>query len=440
LTFQQQRLRLLVHHATEHSPFYRELYGTRRRGDPVPLQELPVVNKALVLDNFERLVTDPRLKLDRLEAHVRDMAGDEHYLDTYHVFVTAGSSGRRGIFVFECAEWAAVLASWLRCSRLMGIERGSATGIRFASVAGNSPAHTTYRMATSLDIGVPRSLRLDVTALLAELVAALNAFQPEMVLLYPSMASILAGEQIEGRLRIRPRLIVTAAEWRTPESERLILEAWGVAPFNYYAMTEGPVGIDCAFHRGIHVFDDLCIVEVVDGSNRPVPEGARGDKILFTNLLNYTQPLIRYEVTDLLAMSPEPCPCGRPFSLIAGIEGRIDDVLYLESVDGGTVPIHPNHFLEAMKGLAGVTRYRVVEREDGIDVLVMASREITATPALAESVLNAVRSRLESAHVASLPLRVHFVDDVRGDPQLMGKLKLVESLRTRAPRPGVGSA
>jgi len=34
--------------------------------------------------------------------------------------------------------------------------------------------------------------------LLAELVAALNAFKPEMVLLYPSMASILAGEQIEG--------------------------------------------------------------------------------------------------------------------------------------------------------------------------------------------------------------------------------------------------
>src|SRR5207244_2415039 len=122
-------------------------------------------------------------------------------------------------------------------------------------------------------------------------------------------------------------------------------DTWSVTPFNHYAMTEGPVGIDCASHRGIHVFEDLCIVENVDSSNRPVPPGSRGDKILFTNLLNYTQPLIRYEVTDMLTMSGEPCPCGRPFSLISGIDGRLDDVLYLESIDGGEVPVHPNHFI-----------------------------------------------------------------------------------------------
>ena len=67
----------------------------------------------------------------------------------------------------------------------------------------------------------------------------------------------------------------------------------------------------------MHVFEDLVHVEVVDDDGRAVPDGSPGSRILVTNLLNRTQPLIRFELTDLVTVSPEPCPCGRPFKVLA---------------------------------------------------------------------------------------------------------------------------
>jgi phenylacetate-CoA ligase len=249
-----------------------------------------------------------------------------------------------------------------------------------------------------------------------------------MMLVYPSVAAILAEEQLAGRLRIHPGVIVTAAEWRTGEAERAIIDAWDVIPFNSYQTSEGPIGIDCSLHRGIHVFEDLCIVEVVDSSNRPVPQGTRGDKILFTNLFGSTLPLIRYEISDLVERSPEPCPCGRPFPLIRAVEGRLEDVLHLDAVGGGTIAVHSNHFIEAMKGIPEVCRYRVVEEEDGIDIRVVA-RHDDMDLGVAASIIDRVRGSLEGRGAVCPPLRVRFVDEIRGDPSRLGKLKVVESLK-----------
>ena len=67
-----------------------------------------------------------------------------------------------------------------------------------------------------------------------------------------------------------------------------------------------------------HVRDDLVIVEVVDEDMRPVRAGMPGHRVLLTNLVNLTQPLIRYEVTDMLCRSEETCTCGRRFSFGPG--------------------------------------------------------------------------------------------------------------------------
>jgi hypothetical protein len=55
-----------------------------------------------------------------------------------------------------------------------------------------------------------------------------------------------------------------------------------------------------------------------------VPHGTAGAKVLVTNLTNYAQPLIRYEVPDRVTLSDDLCPCGRPFTMIARIDPRPD--------------------------------------------------------------------------------------------------------------------
>ena len=89
----------------------------------------------------------------------------------------------------------------------------------------------------------------------------------------------------------------------------------------------------------MHVFDDMCMLENVDDDDRPVAPGEIGSKVLATNLFNRVQPLIRFEVSDLVAVEPEPCPCGRSLMRLRSLEGRAEDVLRI-----GDVAVHPLQF------------------------------------------------------------------------------------------------
>ena len=100
-------------------------------------------------------------------------------------------------------------------------------------------------------------------------------------------------------------------------------------PFNIYGTTEGLWGVDCEHHEGIHFFEDMTLLENVDADNRSVPPGEPGARLLLTGLHNLVQPIIRLEVSDVVTLDPDPCPCGRTLVRTRAIEGRGDDVLRL---------------------------------------------------------------------------------------------------------------
>ena len=64
--------------------------------------------------------------------------------------------------------------------------------------------------------------RLAVTTPVPEMVAALNAFQPEALTAYPSVAAALAEEQLQGRLRIAPTVVGTSSEVQTADMRQRI--------------------------------------------------------------------------------------------------------------------------------------------------------------------------------------------------------------------------
>ena len=73
LRYRQELLAALVRHAAAYSEFYRELYRGIDLTGPIALDTLPVIDKPLVMANFDPLVTDPRLKLADLQAHLRGL-------------------------------------------------------------------------------------------------------------------------------------------------------------------------------------------------------------------------------------------------------------------------------------------------------------------------------------------------------------------------------
>jgi phenylacetate-coenzyme A ligase PaaK-like adenylate-forming protein len=254
--------------------------------------------------------------------------------------LTSGSSGRPGLFVYDTGGWRSIATQFLRSSTWAGL-RPSLPRQRVAWLGGATPSHISRQGAATLAIGLHRVLALPVTLPLPQLVQALNQYQPTYLNVYPSVAMWLADEQQAGRLRLSPQMLVTAAELRTPEMTQRLVDAFRVHPFDVYGSTEGLFGSECEHHQGIHLFEDTSLVENVDPDGRPVPAGQPGARLLVTNLYNLVQPLLRLEVTDLVTLDPDPCPCGRTLVRVSTIHGRSDDVLSLPARDGGQVAVHP---------------------------------------------------------------------------------------------------
>jgi phenylacetate-CoA ligase len=362
----QVRLERLLAHARERSVFYRE----RIPPGPVALERVPPLDKAEMMARYDEIVTDPRLRRDELLGWIETRRRDELYDGRYRVMTTSGSSGRKGLFVYDKAGWSAIGAQFLRASGWMGLRPGIPRR-RLAILRGGALTHMSTQGAASLAVGVHRVLGLSVTQPVEGQVAALNAFQPHFVNVYPSAAMRLAEEQEAGRLRLSLRGMSTSSELRTPAMTERLAAAFGVHPFDLYATTEGLFGCECERHDGIHLFDDASVIENVDEDGRPVPPGTPGARVLVTNLFNLVQPIIRLAVADVLTLHPEPCPCGRALVRAAALDGRRDDVLALPARGGGTVSVLPAHF-------GVITRDRAVrefqvrqERGGGVRILVV---------------------------------------------------------------------
>lgn len=365
---QQRQLVTLRAFATTRSPFYQRLHHGLAGA---PLDELPVLTKATLMDNFDELSTDPAVRLAPIEAYLKGLHGNERFAGKYWVSATSGSSGRRSIIPSDAEEWAMTIASYVRANEWAGIRSGLTHRVSLAVVSSTTAWHQSSRVAATVRSPFFATEPLDAARPLPDIVARLNSFQPDVLVGYASMIRSLAHEQLAGRLRIAPRAVNSSSEVLTPESRTLAGRAWQVPPFNVYAATEtGGIAADCP-QRCMHLFEDLVIPEVVDNDYQPVPPGQTGDRLLVTVLSSRTIPLIRYELTDRVRLATEACPCPLPFRLVAGIEGRTDDLLVLPAPGGGTVPVHPVVFHQVLEPF-DVGGWQVRQHEAELHVLIAA--------------------------------------------------------------------
>jgi phenylacetate-coenzyme A ligase PaaK-like adenylate-forming protein len=407
LRFQRARFAQTVRYAVARSPFYRELYAGVDLTEPAAL---PTVTKAQLVDRFDDWVTDERLRGAGLDAHVESLTDkDVLFKDTFRIMPSGGTSGRRALHAFDRGEWTECLAAFMRWSDLMGL-RPKVPRLRVASIMSPGARHMTARFNLSIDVGAHRTLRLDAGRSVAEQRAELEAFRPDALIGYASAIGLLACDQLDGHLAIRPRIVATTSEVRTDETLERIRAAWNVEPFDVFGSTETLYGGDCEQHAGIHAFDDQCLVEVVGG------------RLVVTSFIRRTQPLIRYELGDLAELNTEPCACGRSLARIGAIAGRADDVLDLPATGGGTVAVHPIAIRSPLSAVPELRRYKVINERDGMRVLVEL-RE--GGDAVAQRVAVVLRDGLAKAGADVQP-RVEVVDTL-ADSSASGKFRLIES-------------
>jgi phenylacetate-CoA ligase len=411
---QRERLAALVRHAREHSAYYRDVLPPL--GDEGELDALPTLAKATMMERYDDLVCDPRLRRDALLDQLAGPPRLEPHLGEYRVMSTSGSSGRKGVFVYDAAGWAAYVAQFLRVTGLTGLPLWE-HHLRVGIVAAAQPRHAGAQVAmTCAELGLADLRPLPVTLPLDRIVEGLNEYQPDVLHAYASYAPLLADEQRAGRLRIAPRLVTTSSELLTPDMARRVETAFGVRPFDFYATTEGLWAGHCEEHAGFHLFEELSIFENVDADGRPVPDGEPGARVLVTNLANYVQPLIRYEIPDVVTVDPEPCPCGRTLRRLSAVHGRSDDVLRLE---GATV--HPLQFA-ALTADPDIREFQVLQHGDRLTLRLVLGEHASADRT-APHVRAQVADRLRALGIAEP--RIDVEPCARIERPASGKLPLV---------------
>ncbi len=144
------------------SEFYRGHHAGRF---DAPLAQLPPVTKADLMNNFDQTVTAPGLRLAEVEEHLRALfaTGADPGLPwrgQWWAAATAGTTGRRGIFIWDRSEWATVLASLCPRQRL-----GGCAGWADPSAAGRNGqlprAHASVRGGRRL-LAVPVCVHAEV--------------------------------------------------------------------------------------------------------------------------------------------------------------------------------------------------------------------------------------------------------------------------------------
>jgi putative adenylate-forming enzyme len=417
LEYQRRRLRETIRYAVEHSPYYRDALGPD--AEEADLFDLPTLSKSVFMEEFDRVVTDPRLRRSELESFLDAADAGELYDHEYRLFSTSGTTGVPGLFVYSRAEFAHWAAVFLRGFVRLGVTADT----RIAGIGAPSSLHLSRQVAGAIVAGRPGSIGLAVTMPTPTLVAALAESPPEVLVGYPTVLSMLAEEQLDGRLQISPRVVVTASEVLTADAAQKLEAAWA-RPVDMYASTElGLIAMGSLAHVGLHVCEEG-IVEVVDDDDRPVAPGVPGSKVLLTNFVNRAQPLIRYELSDSVVVAEGPDPSGRPYDRIARIDGRSDEVLTLPAQIGGVVRVHPFHLRSPFVRMLHVRQYQIVHRGDELLVRVVLRPEApSGTPAVVSSAMEAALAGVGAA----VSVRVAVVDEIAREAGHAAKLTLVST-------------
>ena len=128
----------------------------------------------------------------------------------------------------------------------------------------------------------------------------------------------------QGILSISPVQIISYAEVLSPEVKQFLQESFHVQIHEVYKCSEGLMGVTCKYGN-MHINEDVVLLEVVNKNGTPVPAGTPGHARV-TDLVKRATPMIRYQLNDVLTLSPDKCPCGSHFRVIEQIQGRSDDM------------------------------------------------------------------------------------------------------------------
>lgn len=313
-----------VRHAVTHSPFFRRHY---QGCDLADFEELPLVDKAVMMASFSDY-NSAGLDREALLAFAIDSehrAGMGLYQGRWSVGLSSGTSGNKGLV-------------------LLSPDERDRYGCLIAARHGLPPSVKQFRVLFALRINNPsfenlnrfglRIVYTDYNRPIEDVIAVVNT-QRLNVLAGPPSFLALIGDQA-ARLDHAIEAVVCYAEVLQPEVRARLEKTLAAPVVEIYQGSEGFIAATCRQGR-LHLMEDVVRVEVLPLAGEGAVASASGTaqgtgRIVITDMHRRSQPILRYQLNDVIEVGESDCGCGSAFRVVQKIHGRMDDVLTF--VDG----------------------------------------------------------------------------------------------------------
>ncbi|MEI6102643.1 MAG: phenylacetate--CoA ligase family protein [Methanothrix sp.] len=318
---QEDRLKSVVRYVYDHSAFYRQRFkeagvepgDIRTLGD---VSKLPFTRKVDLRDNYPTgMFSAPKSQVVR-----------------YHV--SSGTTGKPTVVGYTKGDIETWSESLARALTSIGLDSDDVVqvGYGYGLFTGGLGLHYGAERigAAVLPVGTGNTERQ--IELMQDLGTTAIACTPSYFLHIMEVAEKM-GISIKKDTKLKAGIF--GAEPWSLETRKRIEDATGINAYDIYGTSEisGPLFTECHVKKGIHVWADMFLIEVLDPkTDEPVADGETGE-LVFTTLHKFALPLIRYRIGDLTIMDSEPCECGRTHPRIMRILGRTDDMLIIRGIN-----------------------------------------------------------------------------------------------------------
>ena len=339
---QEERLKGVVAHAYEKTAFYRQRFD-KAGVKPEDIKTLDDLKKFPLIHSSE----------DFRKAPVAERLGVP-FSEVKYVESSSGTTGIPMVMLWSKRDWEDLQEGEARARWIAGVRPQDRVHLLtgFPCCQGGHQKLGATVIALSAGRG-----NLDNQIRVGEM-AGVNVLEQ-----LPSLALKYFERAKEMGIELGIRLVVSIGEGFAEAYRRKVESEYGVQFRSVYGSVDaGLVAAECEAGDGMHLFGDLCLVEVIDPETLEVLSPGKEGELVLTLLWNEATPIIRYRTGDVASLLPhQPCPCGRTHPKMSLVKGRLS--LSLKVKGKRIFPIDVEEVIVNIPGLG--EEYQIIRDKPG---------------------------------------------------------------------------
>ncbi len=392
---QNKRLRALIKHSYDHVPYYHKLF----------IKEHLTPEDIKTIDDLEKIPITKKTDISSLP--IQNITANNFNLSKCEKRLTSGSSGvpltcyRDGKdFLKRCFD-----------EYLFHLSHNEKITDKRILMGGMVPSPSNIFQR----FGMLRTKEVSPLGHPREQLCEIKDYGAKVLLTNPSSALAISKEVRESDLKgIELSLIFTVGELLLGSTRRFIEETFEARVFDQYGATEvGKISRECNEHS-YHIHHNIIVQTTKDGET--LSAGEEGE-ITVTNIVNFAQPFVRYNLQDSGLVLEDECSCGLHHPLMKLTSGRVSDFINLPN--GRFISaLEANDFLSFMQ--TELKQYQVIqEASDRLTVKLVKGKGFK------DNIITEIKKSYGKSLGPEMQIDVLVVDDIPREKS--GKFKLFKT-------------